>query len=73
MDPHQSFGPMKTKGQALFKNIAPDAAGAIGPVAGLEARRDCRDELGVLDLARAGRAVEPGIEARSRDLQNLAS
>lgn len=35
-DPHQTFDPMKAAGQAFLKNIAPDAARAIGPVAGLE-------------------------------------
>ena len=70
--PHQPFDPVKAAGQAFFKNIAPHAAGAIGPVAGLETRLDCRDELGVLDLAGAGRAIEPSMETRPRNLQNLA-
>ena len=66
------YDPVKPAGQAIFKDIPPDAARAIGPVASLEARLDRCDELGVVDLAGAGRAVEPGVEARTRDFQHLA-
>ena len=68
---HQPLDPVKPAGKPLHKNIAPDAAGATGPVAGLEARLDRRDELCVIDLAEAGRAVEPGVQARPRDIQHL--
>lgn len=64
---HPPFDPMQPASKPVFQNIAPTAARAIGPVAGLEARLDRRDELGVLDLADAARAVEPGMEAGTRD------
>ena len=63
---------MKPAGQPVFQDIALDAAGAIGPIAGLEARLDRCDELGVMVLAGAGRTVQPGMEARSRHVQHVA-
>jgi hypothetical protein len=63
---------VKATGQPFLQHIAPDAAGTIGPVAGLETRLDRRDDLGVLDLAGAGRAVEPSMGARARYIQNFA-
>ena len=46
---HQPQGPVKAADQTLFKDIVPDPAGAIGPVAGLETRVDGRDELRIKD------------------------
>jgi hypothetical protein len=57
IEAHQPRDPVKPAGKPLLKTIAPDAAGAIGLVAGLEARLDRRDELCVIDLAEGGRAV----------------
>lgn len=51
--------------------MAPDAARAGGPAAGFEACLDRHDELGVMDLAGAGRAIEPSVEARPRNLQHI--
>lgn len=59
---------MKPAGKPFVENIAPDAACAMGPVAGHETRLDRCDELRVMDLAGAGRAVEPGVDAGPRDL-----
>jgi hypothetical protein len=56
--------PEVAAGQPVPKNIAPDAAGAIGPVAGLEARLHRGDEVSVPDLEGVSWAVEPGREAR---------
>lgn len=73
IEPHQPFDPMKPAVKPFLENIAPDAARAIGPVAGLEARLDRRDELGVRDLTGAGWPVEPGVEARSETSRALHS
>ena len=63
---------MEAAGQPLFKNIMPDAAGAIGPVANLEALVDGCDALLVTAGSVAERTIETGIEALSRDVQHLA-
>lgn len=63
---------MKPAGQSFFQHIPPEAACAIGPVAGLETRLDCRDELGVMDLADADRTAEPGVKSRTGHSQDLA-
>lgn len=70
--PHQPLDPVKPAGKPFPKNIAPHAGGRIGPVAGFEARLDRPGEPCVMDLASAGRAKEPGMEARARDLRRLA-
>jgi len=57
---------MKPAGQSFFQDIPPDAASTIGPVAGLEARLDCRDGLGVMNLAHTGRTAEPGVKSETR-------
>lgn len=58
IDPHQPFDPVQAAGKPLFQQIVPDAASPVGPVAGLEARLDCRDKLGAMDLAGADRTIE---------------
>jgi hypothetical protein len=63
VDPHQPFDPVKSAGQPLFQDIAPNAARAVAPVAGPEACLGRRDALGVMDLAGAGRTLEPDVEA----------
>lgn len=35
---HQPFDPVQAADQALFEDVMPDTSGAIGSVAGLEAR-----------------------------------
>lgn len=50
----------------------PDTARAIGTVARLEARVDGRDELRIKDCPVADGAIQPRMEARARDLQNVA-
>ena len=57
--------------QRLFQDIAPDAARAIGPVAGLEACLNRHHHLGVMDLAGAGRTIEPGVKAGPRHIQRF--
>ena len=69
IDPHQPFDPVKPACQRLFQNIAPDAARAIGPVAGLEACLDRHHELGIMDLSGAARTIELGVEAGPRHIQ----
>lgn len=41
----------------------PDAAGALGAIAVLEARADGCGERRVMDRAVADRAIEPGVQA----------
>ena len=72
LDPHQPFDPVKVAGQPLFQHIVPEAASPVGPVAGLEARLDCRGKLDVMDLAGAGRTIEPRMEAGSRNAKSIA-
>ena len=62
---------LRSASKPVLKNIAPDAAGAIGAVAGLEPRLNHRDELGVMYLAGACRTVEPEVEAGARDNKDL--
>lgn len=63
---------MKAADQAFLKNVTPDAAGPLGLVAGHEPRLDRRDETGVLNLVRVGRAGEPSREARPGHIQPFA-
>ena len=71
IQPRQSFNSVQTSGMAIFLNIAPDATRAIGLAARLEACPNRHDELGVMVLAGAGRAVEPSLEAWSRHTGTL--
>ena len=59
----QPFDPVKPAGQSVLKHVTPNAAGAIGAIAGLETLVDGCDELRIMDLARAVRAVEPCVKA----------
>lgn len=63
---------MQAAGQSFFQNIVAHAPRAIGWITGFEARLDHHDQLGIMDVAGAGRAVEPGVEAGARNLQRLA-
>lgn len=63
IDPHQPFDPVKPAGKSLRENLPPDTARTGGPIIDLEACLDRRDELYVMDLAIAGRAVEPDVDA----------
>ena len=47
----------------------PDAARTVGPIAGLEARLDCRDKLGVMNLAGAGRTIGNWYAAAGRPVE----
>jgi hypothetical protein len=76
IEAHQPRDAVKPASKPLLKTIAPDAASAIGPVAGLEARLDRRDELCIVDLAEGGRAVgrawKPERETSSTSHNRLA-
>jgi hypothetical protein len=66
---------VKAAGKSFLQNIAPDATSPIGPVAGLEACLDRRDELGVMDLAalvgRSSQAWKPDRETSSTSHSQL--
>lgn len=62
----------KPAGEAVFENVAPHTTGAVGAVAGPETRLDCRNQFRIMERAGTGQAVEPGMEAGTRDFQHFA-
>ncbi len=69
---HQPLDPMQAAVNAFGQQVAPDAPGAVGPVAGNEACLDLLADRFVAAGSGAGRSVQPGMEARPGHAQCIA-